>query len=505
LTKLPLHSLNHTLARFPRPSTLLWCLGVLHALLAVGMGLSVDEAHYLLYAAHPALSYFDHPPLVGWVQWPLVVWDAPTVVLRLVPGLVWLATVWAAYRLTLRLQGGAAQAESAGLWALLALALAPLLHVLGIGLLPDTLLMLFTVLLMHQTWNLLDEQAVQRPIPWLVLGLLLGLAGLSKYTAVLAAVAVAFCLLAVHGLRLLRNPWLWVSTGLALAMVAPVAVWNAQNQWVSFTYQAEHGAGNAWQSIHVLRFLLVQVLVYGPLLLWGVLGWRRVVTPRVLLLLSFPMVFFAVLAALSGGGTSLPHWSAPAWVALAPFAGLGLAHSVHQGGMRWVVRALVALQALACAALLGMMVSAGQPFIHGDSAAVARTTNPFADLHGWEAAGQTARKLADEHQLSSVAVQNWTLASRLGWYARPLPVHVLQDRFDQFDLWAGDLTVGADTLLVDWSQMPYTVPRAPHGFAECSLLESQSVQRFGVDIASFRFYACHGWSGDPRPQLKLPA
>ena len=66
----------------------------LHFVLGAGMGLSVDEAHYLLYALHPALSYFDHPPLVGWVQWPLVALDAPTAVLRLVPGLLWLATAW---------------------------------------------------------------------------------------------------------------------------------------------------------------------------------------------------------------------------------------------------------------------------------------------------------------------------------------------------------------------------------------------------------------------------
>ena len=30
--------------------------------------LSFDEAHYALYGYYPALSYFDHPPLVGWVQ-----------------------------------------------------------------------------------------------------------------------------------------------------------------------------------------------------------------------------------------------------------------------------------------------------------------------------------------------------------------------------------------------------------------------------------------------------
>jgi 4-amino-4-deoxy-L-arabinose transferase-like glycosyltransferase len=484
-----------------RARILLVLVFALHFVLGAGMGLSVDEAHYLLYALHPALSYFDHPPLVGWVQWPLVALDAPTAVLRLVPGLLWLATAWLVYHLAGRLQGRGDDARNAGLWAVLALALAPLLHVLGIGLLPDTLLMFFAVALMWQTYALMQPDAVHRAAPWLVLGLLLGLAGLSKYTAILLAGAVAVCLLAVHGWRLLRNPWLWAALVLALLLVAPVAIWNAQNQWISFTYQAKHGAGNAWQWSQVGRFLLVQLLAYGPLLLWGGSGWLHADRRNTRLLLVFFVAYFGVLTVLSGGGTSLPHWTAPAWVALAPFAGMGLARTLR-GRWRWWVGVVAMLQAVACVALLGLMLTAGQPVLSVSGAAVAAAPNPFADLHGWEAAGQRARALATQHQLDSVSVQNWTLASRLGWYARPLPVHVLEDRFDQFDLWAGKLPVGGGTLLVDWSHMAYAVPLGPHGFASCTLLETQPTTRLGAPIASFRFYACRGWSGDPQPQLQ---
>ncbi|MGI9135394.1 MAG: hypothetical protein ACR2I0_15870, partial [Rhodoferax sp.] len=70
----------------------------LHFALGASVGLSVDEAHYALYAVHLALSYFDHPPLVGWVQWPLVALDAPSAVLRLLPELLWLATAALVYR-----------------------------------------------------------------------------------------------------------------------------------------------------------------------------------------------------------------------------------------------------------------------------------------------------------------------------------------------------------------------------------------------------------------------
>jgi 4-amino-4-deoxy-L-arabinose transferase-like glycosyltransferase len=484
-----------------RAGHVLWAVFALHALLGAALGLSVDEAHYLLYAAHPALSYFDHPPLVGWLQWPLVAVGVPVAVLRLIPGLLWLTTVWGVYRLTLRIFAPNPMAPQAALAAVWVLALAPLLHILGIGLLPDTLLMALTITLLWQTWTLVQSPTAGTLGNWLVLGVLLGLAGLSKYTAVFTAVAVGGCLLAAHGLAALRKPRLWAALALAMLMVVPVAVWNAQNGWISFTYQVAHGKGSVWQAQHVLRFVLTQLLAYGPLLLLGWVGWRRSTGPVVWLMLFFGLPF-ALFTYLSGGGSSLPHWTAPAWVALAPFAGWGVT-TWWQAGRRWAVRALAATQALACVALLGLMLSAGWPLVAGSAAAVAPQPNPFADLHGWQAAGARALALAAQQQLDSVAVQNWTLASRLGWYARPLPVHVLDSGDSQFRLWAADLPVGGNTLLVDWSHMAYDLPVAPHGFASCTLLDTLYTNHWGMLLASFRFYDCRGWSGAPQPRLTL--
>jgi 4-amino-4-deoxy-L-arabinose transferase-like glycosyltransferase len=513
LPVLPLNKSNMVMrsAMPTRLRALLALVFALHVLLGANLGLSVDEAHYALYAAHPALSYFDHPPMVGWVQWPLVALSAPTVLLRLVPGLLWLGTLLLVYRLTLRIAAaeGLAQdaaagedAMRAGFWALAVLLLAPLLHILGIGLLPDTLLMFWSVALMLQTLRLMDRTHADSLAQWLLLGALLGLAGLSKYTAIFTAAAVALCLLRAHGLALLRKPALWLATLLALALVSPVAIWNAQNHWVSFVYQVKHGAGSSWQGVHLLRFLLVQVLAFGPLLFWGWAGGRRVAAGE-RLLLGFFAIPFAVLAYLSGGGSSLPHWTAPAWVALAPFAGIGLAGRRY-AGQRLGVKILLALQAVACVALPALMLSAGMPFMEGKAASAESSDapNPFADLHGWDAAGARAKELAAQQGLDAVAVQNWTLASRIGWYARPLKVHVLEATFDQFDLWAGKLAPGSSALLVDWSQLPYETPLGAHGFQQCSKLDHLEVQRLGYAVSNFDFYACSGWSGDPLPRLK---
>ena len=504
---------------------------VLHYALGANVGLSVDEAHYALYATHLALSYFDHPPLVGWVQWPLVAMDAPVAVLRWVPQLLWLGTALLVFQIAELLQrgqlfasaaaaGGALQpsALGAGFWSVMALALAPLLHVLGIGLLPDTLLMFFTALLMWQTLGLMQADAAVSPRRWVALGLVLGLAGLAKYTAIFAALAVALVLLATHGVRLLRSPWPWAAVALAVLMVSPVAIWNAQNGWISLVYQTQHGKGGGWRVLPVVQFLVVQLVAYGPLLLWGHAGWRSLNGTAQRCLVVFFAIPFCVLAVLSGGGSSLPHWAAPAWVALAPLAGLGLSWALQRSAgvlVPWAIVSLGTMQLFLSLVLMFAMASGGVPWLNpgGLGASIAQTDgtpapvgaerpNPFADLHGWEQAGQRAVALAKDRQLGSVAVQNWTLASRLGWYARPLPVHVLEDRFDQFDFWAGDLPQGGSTLLVDWSQMAYELPTAPHGFAQCTLLQTLPTVHWGFTLSTFRFYDCRNWSGEPKPRLK---
>jgi hypothetical protein len=304
-------------------------------------------------------------------------------------------------------------------------------------------------------------------------------------------------------MRILKAPGLWLVVVVALVLVSPVAIWNAQNQWISFGYQAKHGSGDAWEWINVMRFALVQCAAYGPLVLWGIAGTRRVAKLQRTAVLFFAIPF-TVLLALSGGGSGLPHWTAPAWVALAPFAGVALARSWRSARSRWLIITLAVLQAMACSGLIALMVTGGMPFMAGRAASAQDTNppNPFADLHGWDAAGGRALTLAKAAGLESVSVQNWTLASRIGWYARPLPVHVLEDRFDQFDLWAGKLPVGGNTVLVDWSQQPYVTPLGSHGFQTCRLLDHMDIHRLGYPLAGFDFYDCRGWAGDPAPVLK---
>jgi 4-amino-4-deoxy-L-arabinose transferase-like glycosyltransferase len=501
-----------------RASTLtqrLWALLAFGLLLHLVFGslltLSVDEAHYALYADKLALSYFDHPPLVGWVQWPLVALGVPDGVLRLIPQLLWLAACLIARDLTHQLprvvpawQTDPHDKEVAGLWAVALVLLAPLLHVLGVGLLPDTLLMVLSLLLMQVALKLsatpqTAHTSQTRLRLWLSAGVLLGLAGLSKYTAILPAAALILTLSSTQGLRWLLSPSPWLALVIACCLVSPVFYWNAQHEWVSFVYQLNHGSGGQWRARRLLAFVGLQLVVYGPLLfLGGYLALRQLAGSRnwpALGLLSFFLLPFLVTAVLSGGG-SLPHWTGPAWLALVPFAAHSLAAYWRSGKHQWII-AFVRTQTIICLLAFVALFFVGIPGISQQHAWGKK--NPLADMWGWDVAGARARELARDLQIPSISVKNWTLASRMAWYARPLDIFVLDSRFDQFDLWFGQIPTGQDSIFVNWSQMSFNLPTQAGGFESCTRVEQLNIERLGRVVSDFSFYHCRHWGGAQAP------
>lgn len=481
------------------------CIGIaaiVHFALGFSIEFSVDEAHYALYAQHLAWSYFDHPPLVGWIQWPLVALTSSEGLIRLVPELLWVLSCILVYQVTLELhhfmQGRNAgyltsslpSANTCGLMAVLAIVAAPMPHVLAIGLLPDTLLTPLSLGLMYMAlrWLTQDHFTIG---DWLMTGILLGLAGLSKYTAVFTAFALLLVLISTR-----RKPWInklgfWLALLIALVMISPVLYWNWLNDWISFKYQIAHGSGGEWLWRRLGAFLGLQIVVFGPLLLMGGFIFLKdcihATKLSLISLLGFFFIPFAIFASLSGGG-GLPHWTTPAWFCLAPFAGIGLAKA-WSTQHRSVIRTLLIFQIALC------MIGFGYVLSGGISSAMIKS-NPIADLYGWKIAGQKAVELSQATKSDGIAVQNWTLGSRVAWYAKPIPVFVLDQRKDQFDLWFGQLPPGANILLINWSGMAFPAPIGnKSGFEQCEPLDSLEIQRFGQILSKFDFSLCSHWQG----------
>jgi len=479
------------------------CIAALvHFALGFSIGFSVDEAHYALYAQHLAWSYFDHPPLVGWIQWPLVTLTSSEGLIRLVPELLWVISCLLVYQVTLEihrfiqgrnsgyLTSSLPSANTCGLMAVLAIVAAPMPHVLAIGLLPDTLLAPLSLGLMFMAlrWLIQDRFTIS---DWLLTGALLGLAGLSKYTAIFTAFALLIVFIVARRKPSIGKIGFWLALLLALLLISPVLYWNWLNDWISFKYQIAHGSGGEWLWRRLGTFLGIQIIVFGPLLIIGSYIFLKdcihATRLSLLALLGFFFIPFVIFASLSGGG-GLPHWTTPAWFCLAPFAGIGLAKAWSLQH-RTVIRILFVFQIALCMIGFGFVLSGG---ITSSSI----KSNPIADLYGWKIAGQKTAELAQATKADGIAVQNWTLASRSAWYAKPIPVFVLDQRKDQFDIWFGQLPLGSNIVLINWSGMSFSPPvGSQSAFEGCELLDSLEIARFGWVLSKFDFSLCSNWQG----------
>lgn len=484
---------------------LLVTLLVIHFGFGFLLNLSVDEAHYALYGLHIDWSYFDHPPLVGWIQALPVFLGAPDGILRLIPEALWLITIILSSKVSTELISESNflkthsninaenLTELAKWFTAIVIMVAPILHVLAVGLLPDTLLIALIPLLQLLTLKIskaIKFSESRELYLWIGLGLVLGLSGLSKYTSIFSALAIPVCLFLWHGPNLLKRSGLWICLTIAAILISPIIYWNWQHHWISFIYQLNHGSGNIWQARRLFVFILNQLATYGvlPIIgLWLTFKYKFAFTK---ILLSFFLIPFIIFFIMSGGGGSLPHWTSPAWIALAPFAGIGLAIGWNKS-KRNLIKIAIAIQ-------LGLCILGFTLLLFGGIPGVSKTdnlgkNNPIADLYGWNEAGQIARTLANENKVEALVVKNWTLASRIAWYAKPLSVFVLDNRYDQFDIWFGQPKPNSKAIYVNWSQMPYPIPTEKNTYNSCKMLDKLDISHFGRIISSFDFYLCEDW------------
>lgn len=403
---------------------------VLAALLDPGL----DEAYAMAVANLRQLSWFDHPPLTFWavaamrtLAEPLFGPDVPAVVLRLPFILAFTATSWALWDLARRLYGA-----RAGLWTLVALTLAPFFLVsAGSWLVPDGPLVLFLALSARTLAILLFEA----PAPtrarklWLALGLTLGLAGLSKYHAALFAVAALAFVVATPHRRVLASPWPWLAVVLAAVVVSPVVIWNAENDWVSFAFQAGRGGGGRVNWVGFGRAIVGQLAYLGP---WTAIGAllatgaalraeRRLDGPAAFLvaLAVLPIVLFTVVPLL--GGDSLPHWQMPGWLFLLPLLGRAIAAAEGPQGSR-IPRLTRGFAALSVVLLGAAMLVVALVRVDPPSAAVVarfRLEKPLAEATSWTGlAAELDRRGLLKPDASGrppvVVAFRWMEAARLG-------------------------------------------------------------------------------------------
>ncbi|MDP3077804.1 glycosyltransferase family 39 protein [Bradyrhizobium sp.] len=194
--------------------------------------LTFDEAYYWMWSKHLAGGYYDHPPAVAYVirAGTMIAGDTELGV-RLASILLALPMSFAVYRAAAILFGGVRVAATATI----------LLNVTMMAAVGTMIVTPDAPLLVASSFVLLFLAKVLetgRGAWWLAVGAAVGIALLSKYTALFFGLAILIWLVAVPKLRRwLISPWPYLGGLVALAVFAPVILWNADHQWVSFLKQ----------------------------------------------------------------------------------------------------------------------------------------------------------------------------------------------------------------------------------------------------------------------------
>ncbi|MDD5212049.1 MAG: glycosyltransferase family 39 protein [Sulfuricurvum sp.] len=414
---------------------------LIRLIVAPSFGLGVDEAHYVLYGYYLDLSYVDHPPLVGWVQAAMLYFFQDSILTARIPAIALMAILsWQCYRFMLLINATQKQA----LWATAALNSSFMFGAIGLMLLPENFLLVLIYPIIMSVLRI-EEEGKLRNYLWL--GVLLGLAGLAKYTAVLLVLPLLLYIVVKKRTDLLFNPHILLTALVGFVMILPVILWNASHDWISFTYQSAHVTGNSSLDLKsFVRSTIAQFAAYNPFLFllafYGlVASFRSKSSPLIL------AAWIGLCLELFFIGTSflkpvLPHWPALFYCLFIPIGTVLFMQSSpkHASITRGIVIFSLILSAIIHAEL------------YGKWGTFPDYKSPFRDIYGFELQTKQGSQLLVQIPLSkkALAVMNWSYGSRLNYYSKPygIKTFVLDDYNRQFALWENESPLGYDLIIL---------------------------------------------------------
>lgn len=292
-------------------------------LAAANMELLPEEAYYWTYAQNPALSFYDHPPMVVWtirlgtsifgdtefgVRFGALLLAMGSTIIVFVTGRLWFGPTTA-------------------LWACLIFTLSPLYAGIGFLATPDAPLIFFWLLTLY----LLSKALLSKSTGyWLAAGISFGATMLSKYSGVMLAPGLLLFLLSSPEHRFwLRRRQPWIALLIAVLVFTPVIIWNAQHDWVSLLFQATRTVDQKPKIFHyVLEFWLSQLGILTPpvFILVMAAAWRAMKKGWLEhqdhwnFAVSFFLPLFLVFLFASFIASVHVNWTAPAYLSMLPAA-----------------------------------------------------------------------------------------------------------------------------------------------------------------------------------------
>ncbi len=310
-----------------------WLLFLLPGV-AGAYGIFIDELYYVSCAKRLAWGYVDHPPLAPFLlRGALAIFGDSIYGLRVPAATFGALAVYGAGWLAGRL--GASRFGQA--IACAAIVSAPLLQVL-FGFYSMNGLEIVLWLAIGAT--LVEIERRDEPRLWIAVGVLAGLALLTKHTVITFAAGLGAGILVTPARRHLASRWLWIGAVIAAAMAVPNVIWQWTNGWPSLEFY-RNAALYKNNPASAGEILLQQVLFMSPgVLPVTVAGLVWLWTAYEGRLRHLAIQFFVMLAMLMWSGQSRPDRLAGIYPLL--LAAGGVLIGEQAAGRRWLFVALPA-------------------------------------------------------------------------------------------------------------------------------------------------------------------
>jgi len=458
---------------------------VLRLVLIARIGPTNDEAYYWLWSRHPALSYYDHPPMVALVISVFTSLFGTSAFSLHLSGLFFMTLFAVLVYLWAREMFPSQGVE----WGVLSLMLAPIFFLGSLVISPDAVMSVFWV---AASWAVYRALKTRLSYYWYLSGIAVGLGVLSKYVMFLVAAQVFLYLIFSERDRFwLKRKEPYAFMLIAILMFLPVLIWNASHDWASFSFQAVERHSVHFSALRFLRYILVQMLHISPVawvlamvsfyFLWRKGFFEKKWEMKYLFFISFPVVMF--FSSLSFFSTVLSHWPAFGYA-----GGLMALPAAVKSDRRCGF--LLRLNALLCLAIAGLYMS------HIFYPVIDMKKDPTDDLFGWDAVAKEVKTaLAALNDDTFLLCERYETGSQLAFSMRG-EVYVLSPlRTTGFRFWQDEGSlVGRDALYVTHSRY-FVPPSNIYRFRKCTLLSEVPVYRRGREVRTFYIYVCEGFRG----------
>lgn len=462
---------------------------------SVGAGPIADEAYYWLWGRHPAIGYFDHPPLMGWLQGVLyLLFGRSEFVLRL-PALIGFGCVVLILHAVAQRIGGD-RARLVFLKSLVAYLASPLFGFYGSVVFVDALLV---PLVMGAGFFFIrffsDVEAGRgRTTDLMLAAVLLGGAGLTKFNGAFLGLAVVAMVLARPTLWPLLGKWpIYVASLIALCMQAPTLIYGFENGFSTFAFHTNgrfDGAHFTGLNARLMRSATLETMaMLSPFLVPVIVSFflrrqRNVFESigKTLAIWTFWLssALFLYIANFAGVFWA---WNIVAFVLIMPFAGRYMGavtltlHIVWGAAINTVT--LVSNGVFPISLLLGM-------------GALAESGN----THGWAEVANLVRAAQAEHAADFVATQAYQTSSQLAFALDDPDVVELSPRPTSFDDWSDlESLRGRTAVIVTDNRGDADFWRTQ--FARVEDVGEHQVERFGHRLNSYQLHIGYGFLDVP--------